>query len=167
MSRTYLTLGDIAGKLTILASNARGANGRAATTLPKLLAQHGHRGNMSKVGLRPEMRLSLSNSLEPKRLELLRKLIPKPTRNTFEVGCARAATGHVAAPPSRVMNSRRSLQLGSVLIAAPNALCSIVPCRLYRVPGGHHLQARRRIWLRPRRPRPAVDCVLAIAATCD
>jgi hypothetical protein len=74
MSRTYLTLGDIAGKLTILASNARGANGRAATTLPKLLAQHGHRGNMSKVGLRPEMRLSLSNSIEPKRLELLRKL---------------------------------------------------------------------------------------------
>src|ERR1700724_2062168 len=42
----------------------------------KLLAQHGHRGNMSKMGLRPEGRLSLSNSLEPKRLELLHKLIP-------------------------------------------------------------------------------------------
>ena len=48
MSRTYLTFGDIAGKLTILASNARGANGRGRYNVAKLLAQHGHRGTMSK-----------------------------------------------------------------------------------------------------------------------
>ena len=74
MSRTYLTFGDIAGKLTMLRVECTRCERKGRYNVAKLLAQHGHRGNMSKVGLRPEMRLSLSNSLEPKRLELLRKL---------------------------------------------------------------------------------------------
>ena len=76
MSRTYLTFGDIAGKLTMLRVECTRCERKGRYNVAKLLAQHGHRGNMSKMGLRPERRLSLSNSLEPKRLELLHKLIP-------------------------------------------------------------------------------------------
>jgi hypothetical protein len=126
MSRTYLTFGDIAGKLTMLRVECTRCERKGRYNVAKLLAQHGHRGNMSKMGLRPERRLSLSNSLEAKRLELLRKLIPtasggyvsgilkgkkpavspimQPTK--FEFVIKRKDGGHVRADVPRRSSSR-------------------------------------------------------------
>jgi hypothetical protein len=48
MSRTYLTFGDIAGKLTMLRVECTRCERKGRYNVAKLLAQHGHRGNMSK-----------------------------------------------------------------------------------------------------------------------
>jgi hypothetical protein len=47
MSRTYLTFGDIAGKLNMLRIECTRCP-RKGHSVTKLLAQHGRRGNMSK-----------------------------------------------------------------------------------------------------------------------
>jgi hypothetical protein len=48
MSRTYLTFGDIAGKLHKLRIECTRCARRRQYSVAKLIAQHGHRGNMSK-----------------------------------------------------------------------------------------------------------------------
>ena len=48
MSRTYLTFGDIAGKLHMLQIECTRCARKGRYSVAKLLAQHGHRGNMSK-----------------------------------------------------------------------------------------------------------------------
>jgi hypothetical protein len=48
MSRTYLTFGDIAGKLHMLRIECTRCARRRQYSVAKLIAQHGHRGNMSK-----------------------------------------------------------------------------------------------------------------------
>jgi hypothetical protein len=48
MSRTYLTFGDIAGKLHMLQIECTRCARRKQYSVAKLIAQHGHRGNMSK-----------------------------------------------------------------------------------------------------------------------
>ena len=48
MSRTYLTFGDIAGKLHMLRIECTRCARRGQYSVAKLIAQHGHRGNMSK-----------------------------------------------------------------------------------------------------------------------
>jgi hypothetical protein len=53
MSRTYLTFGDIAGKLTMLRVECTRCERKGRYNVAKLLAQHGHRGNMSKIEAGP------------------------------------------------------------------------------------------------------------------
>jgi hypothetical protein len=48
MSRTYLTFGDIARKLHVLRIECTRCARRGQYSVAKLIAQHGHRGNMSK-----------------------------------------------------------------------------------------------------------------------
>jgi len=48
MSRTFLTFGDIAGKLHMLRIECTRCARKGRYSVAKLLAQHGHRGNMSK-----------------------------------------------------------------------------------------------------------------------
>jgi hypothetical protein len=48
MSRAYLTFGDIAGKLHMLRIECTRCARRGQYSVAKLIAQHGHRGNMSK-----------------------------------------------------------------------------------------------------------------------
>jgi hypothetical protein len=48
MPRTYLTFGDIACKLHMLRVEFTRCARRGHYSVAKLLAQHGHRGNMSK-----------------------------------------------------------------------------------------------------------------------
>ena len=48
MSRTYLTFGDIAGKLRMLQIECTRCARRKRYSVAKLIAQHGHSGNMSK-----------------------------------------------------------------------------------------------------------------------
>jgi hypothetical protein len=48
MSRTYLTFGDIAGKLHILRIECTRCARRGQYSVAKLIAQHSHRGKMSK-----------------------------------------------------------------------------------------------------------------------
>ena len=48
MSRTYLTFGDIAGKLEMLRIECTRCARKGRYSVGKLIAQHGRRGNMSK-----------------------------------------------------------------------------------------------------------------------
>jgi hypothetical protein len=48
MSRTHLTFGDIAGKLHMLRVECTRCARKGQYSVAKLIAQHGHRGNMSK-----------------------------------------------------------------------------------------------------------------------
>ena len=48
MSVSYLTFGDIAGKLHMLRIECTRCARRGQYSVAKLIAQHGHRGNMSK-----------------------------------------------------------------------------------------------------------------------
>jgi hypothetical protein len=48
MSRTYLTFGDIAGKLYILRIECTRCERKGRYNVAKLVAQYGHCGNMSK-----------------------------------------------------------------------------------------------------------------------
>jgi hypothetical protein len=48
MSRTFLTFGDIAGKLHMLRIECTRCACKGSYSVAKLLARHGHRGNMSK-----------------------------------------------------------------------------------------------------------------------
>ena len=48
MSRTFLTFGDIADKLHMLRIECARCARKGSYSVAKLLAQHGHRGNMSK-----------------------------------------------------------------------------------------------------------------------
>jgi hypothetical protein len=48
VSRTFLTFGDIAGKLHMLRIECTRCARKGSYSVAKLLAQHGHRGNMSK-----------------------------------------------------------------------------------------------------------------------
>ena len=48
MSRTYLTFGDIACKLEMLRIECTRCARKGRYGVAKLIAQHGHRGNMSK-----------------------------------------------------------------------------------------------------------------------
>ena len=48
MSRTFLTFGDIAGKVHRLRIECTRCPRKGCYNLSKLMAQHGHRGNMSK-----------------------------------------------------------------------------------------------------------------------
>ena len=48
MSRTYLTFGDIAGKLEMLRIECTRCARKGRYSVAKLIAQHGLRGNMSK-----------------------------------------------------------------------------------------------------------------------
>jgi hypothetical protein len=52
MSRTYLTFGDIAGKLHMLRIKCTRCERKGRYVVAKLLAQNGHRGNMSKWGIK-------------------------------------------------------------------------------------------------------------------
>jgi hypothetical protein len=68
MSRTYLTFGDIAGKLHNLRIECTRCARRGQYSVAKLIAQHSHRGNMSKwcqtsgAIARSEMRLNCTNA---------------------------------------------------------------------------------------------------------
>ena len=48
MSRAFLTFGDIAGKLHMLRIECTRCARKGSYSVAKLLAQHCHRGNMSK-----------------------------------------------------------------------------------------------------------------------
>jgi hypothetical protein len=48
MSRTFLTFGDIAGKLHMLQIECTRCARKGRYSVAKLLVEHGHRGNMSK-----------------------------------------------------------------------------------------------------------------------
>ena len=50
MSRTYLTFGDIAGKLHMMCIECTWCRRKGRYSVAKLIAQHGHRGNMSLRG---------------------------------------------------------------------------------------------------------------------
>jgi transposase-like protein len=68
MSRTYLTFGDIAGKLHMLRIECTRCARRRQYSVAKLIAQHGHRGNMSRwvsdlrAIARSGMRLNCTNA---------------------------------------------------------------------------------------------------------
>jgi hypothetical protein len=48
MPRTYLTFGDIAGKLHMLRIECTRCARKGQYSVTKLLAEHGHRGNMTE-----------------------------------------------------------------------------------------------------------------------
>ena len=68
MSRTYLTFGDIAGKLHMLRIECTRCARRRQYSVAKLIAQHSHRGNMGKwcqtsgAIARSGMRLNCTNA---------------------------------------------------------------------------------------------------------